>query len=237
MAEKRMFSRQIVNSARFLRMPQTSRLLYYDLGMAADDDGYVEAFTVIRTTGAAEDDLRVLASKGFVSVLNDDLVTFINDWSINNLIRKDRYKPSLYKGAFSEMQNGNHLATNGIPSDNHSATQDRLGEERLGQDREDKGRTEETAAGKPPTHKRFAPPSVEEVQAYCKARNNSVDAQKFVDYYAARGWMAGKVKMRDWKAAVRTWERNGVDERGGNSGVRSGDTDEGGDKWGGLYDV
>lgn len=73
MAERRMFSKSIVSSARFLRMPQSSRLLYYDLGMAADDDGIVEAFTVIRTTGAAEDDLRVLAAKGFITVLNDDL--------------------------------------------------------------------------------------------------------------------------------------------------------------------
>lgn len=77
-------------------MPQSSRLLYYDLGMAADDDGIVEAFTVIRTTGAAEDDLRVLAAKGFITVLNDDLVSFIRDWGINNQLRKDRYHPSLY---------------------------------------------------------------------------------------------------------------------------------------------
>lgn len=96
MAERRMFSKSIVSSARFLRMPQSSRLLYYDLGMAADDDGIVEAFTVIRTTGAAEDDLRVLAAKGFITVLNDDLVSFIRDWGINNQLRKDRYHPSLY---------------------------------------------------------------------------------------------------------------------------------------------
>ena len=59
-----MFARSVIGSARFLRMPQTSRLLYYDLGMAADDDGIVEAYTVLRMTGAAEDDLRVLASRG-----------------------------------------------------------------------------------------------------------------------------------------------------------------------------
>ena len=53
MAERRMFSKSVINSARFLRMPQTSRLLYYDLGMAADDDGIVEAYTVLRMTGAA----------------------------------------------------------------------------------------------------------------------------------------------------------------------------------------
>ena len=86
MAERRMFSKSIISSARFLRMPPSSRLLYYDLGMAADDDGVAEAFTVMRTTGAVEDDLRVLVSKGFVTILNDDLVTYINDWQKNNLI-------------------------------------------------------------------------------------------------------------------------------------------------------
>ncbi len=56
--------------------------------------------------------------------------------------------------------------------------------------------------------KKFAPPAVDEVAAYCLERKNSVDAQKFVDYYTANGWRVGKNKMRDWKAAVRTWERN-----------------------------
>ena len=97
MAERRMFAKTTVGSARFLRMPATSRLLYYDLGMAADDDGVVEAFSVMRTTGATDDDLRVLASKGFVTVLNDDLVTHITDWHRNNFIRSDRYRPSVYK--------------------------------------------------------------------------------------------------------------------------------------------
>lgn len=96
MAERRMFAKAIVGSARFLRMPATSRLLYYDLGMAADDDGVAEAFAVMRITGATDDDLRVLASKGFVTILNDDLVTLITDWHRNNFIRSDRYRPSVY---------------------------------------------------------------------------------------------------------------------------------------------
>lgn len=96
MAERRMFSKTVTNSARFLRIPSTARLLYYDLGMAADDDGVVEAFTVMRTTGAAEDDLRVLAAKGFVRILNKDLVSFITDWRENNWIRADRKRPSVY---------------------------------------------------------------------------------------------------------------------------------------------
>ena len=96
MAERRMFAKAVINSGRFLRMPPTSRLLYYDLGMAADDDGIVEAFTVMKADGCTEDDLRVLIAKGFVRLLNEDLVTLITDWKTNNLIKSDRYKPSVY---------------------------------------------------------------------------------------------------------------------------------------------
>lgn len=56
--------------------------------------------------------------------------------------------------------------------------------------------------------KRFIPPTVEEVKAYCQSRKNNIDAERFVDYYTANGWLVGKNKMKDWKAAVRTWERN-----------------------------
>ena len=59
------------------------------------------------------------------------------------------------------------------------------------------------------SNKRFKPPNLDEVAAYCKERNNGINAEAFIDYYAARNWMLGKVKMKDWKAAVRTWERNG----------------------------
>lgn len=57
--------------------------------------------------------------------------------------------------------------------------------------------------------KRFTPPTLEEVQAYCIERNNSVDPQHFIDYYTSNGWKVGKNTMKDWRAAIRTWERNG----------------------------
>ena len=63
-------------------------------------------------------------------------------------------------------------------------------------------------AGKPPRAKRFVPPTVEEVETYCRDRKNSVDAQRLYDYYTANGWVQGKGKpIKDWKAVVRTWER------------------------------
>lgn len=57
--------------------------------------------------------------------------------------------------------------------------------------------------------KRFSKPTVEEVAAYCKERNNNVDPQRFWDFYEAKGWKMGKSPMKDWKACVRTWEKDG----------------------------
>lgn len=56
--------------------------------------------------------------------------------------------------------------------------------------------------------KRTMPPTVDEVAAFCLERENGIDAQDFVDHYQANGWMRGKSKLKDWKAAVRTWEKN-----------------------------
>ena len=188
MAERRMFAKSIIGSARFLRMPPSSRLLYYDLGMYADDDGIVEAFSVMRQTGATEDDLRVLVSKGFVRVLNDDLVSYIMDWSVNNSIRKDRYHPSIYKDLVLQLTDGiptdNQLTTNGIP---------RLGKDSLGKD----------SLGK---RERFTPPTLSEVQNYIDEKGYHIDAEAFINFYESKGWMIGKNKMTSWKGAVGTWE-------------------------------
>ena len=56
---------------------------------------------------------------------------------------------------------------------------------------------------------RFTPPTLEEVKAYCAARGGKVDAERWYNYYSANGWKVGRNKMKDWKAACRTWERNG----------------------------
>ena len=69
----------------------------------------------------------------------------------------------------------------------------------------------------------FVPPSLEEVQSYCSERGNRVSAEQFVDYYTANGWVQGRQgkPLRDWKAAVRTWERNGF-HAGGSTNGRAG---------------
>ena len=97
MAERRMFSKRIINSARFLKMPVSTQLLYFHLGLHADDDGIVEAYTIMNYIGATEDDLKILVAKNFVVVLNEDLVSYIVDWKENNKIRADRKVDSIYK--------------------------------------------------------------------------------------------------------------------------------------------
>lgn len=60
--------------------------------------------------------------------------------------------------------------------------------------------------------KRFVKPTIEEIKAYCQERNNSVDADRFFNYYEGQGWKVGKNPMKDWKAVVRTWEKNNFNQ-------------------------
>ena len=68
--------------------------------------------------------------------------------------------------------------------------------------------------------KRFIPPSVDEVRAYCDERHNGIDPERFIDFYAAKGWMIGKNKMKDWRAAVRNWERKDKEAKTSSKTVR-----------------
>lgn len=67
--------------------------------------------------------------------------------------------------------------------------------------------------GERPPEKRFVKPAADEVRAYCAERGNHVDAQAFVDFYTAKGWKVGSAPMKDWKAAVRTWEKRDAERK------------------------
>lgn len=87
--------------------------------------------------------------------------------------------------------------------------------------------------------KRFKAPTVDEVSAYCRERGNGVDPQHFVDYYTANGWKVGKNPMKDWKAAIRTWERNDTSRKGGGNTGQGSNSEryrKSGSKYGIVYD-
>ena len=220
MAERRMFAKTIIDSDAFLDMPMSSQALYFHLAMRADDDGFVNSPKRIqRLIGAADDDLKVLIAKQFVIAFENGIIV-IKHWKMHNYIRTDRYKPTIYENEKSTLMLDNNgiyngtdtkcipmtaeTDTNGIPNVHQRYPQDRLGKDRLelGKDSIEIEEPKRKA-------KRFTPPTLEEVTAYCIERNNSVDPQHFIDYYTSNGWLVGKNKMKDWKAAVRTWERNG----------------------------
>lgn len=96
MAQRRMFSNRIANSARFLQMPVESQLLYFHLVLRADDDGIVESYPVTKLLGISPDSFKVLIAKRFIEQLNEDQVVVINEWKEHNSIRADRKVDSIY---------------------------------------------------------------------------------------------------------------------------------------------
>ncbi len=195
-----MFAKSIIDSDAFIDMPVTARLLYYDLSMRADDDGFVDApKKIMRMIGASDDDAKVLIAKKFIIPFDTGIVV-IRHWRVHNYIQKDRYKETSYleeKSLLTIDSNSVYeMDTECIQPVSKMDTQVRLGKDRLGKDRKDD------------SSKRFAPPTLEEVISYCNERKNRVDAERFCAYYESNGWMVGKNKMKDWKAAIRTWERS-----------------------------
>ena len=105
MGSRRMISKKIVESTRFLRMPLTSQYLYMHLVLNADDDGIVEAYPVMRITKTNEDDLAVLIGRGFVfPIIKDEQIQFIEHWYEHHLIRADRKTNSIYLTVLQELR-------------------------------------------------------------------------------------------------------------------------------------
>lgn len=196
MAERRMFAKTIIDSDAFLDMPITARLLYYDLGMRADDDGFVNSpKKIMRMIGASDDDLRVLISKKFIIPFESGVVV-IKHWRIHNYIRKDTYTETTYKDekALLELdENKAYRVPRGRAVD-ESLTQDSIGKDRLGKDSKGKNI--------------YMHPTVEEVQAYITEKGYHFSAEEFVAFYESNGWKVGRNPMKSWKAACVTWEKN-----------------------------
>lgn len=96
MADKRMFARSIVDTDNFLEMPISARLLYYDLGMRADDDGFVDSpRKIMKVTGATNDDMNILIARKFIIPFDSGIVV-IRHWRINNYLRSDRYSETIH---------------------------------------------------------------------------------------------------------------------------------------------
>lgn len=217
MAERRMFAKSLIDSDLFLDMPLSTQALYFHLSMRADDEGFVNnPKKILRMIGANEDSLRLLIAKQFILPFDSGIVV-IKHWRIHNYIQKDRFKKTTYteeKALIVSDENGEYnfktdsMDTTCIQDVSEMDTQVRLGKVSIGKDRIDNIGDEKTSPARPKVSN-FKKPSIDEIKAYCRERKNSVNAERFFDYYESNGWKVGKNSMKDWKAAVRTWERNG----------------------------
>lgn len=103
MAKKRMFNVDIVGSDAFLDLPHTAQALYFQLGMRADDDGFVgNPKTIQRIAGTKASDLELLVKKRFLLQFPSGVVV-IKHWKINNQIQKDRYTPTVYTEEYQSL--------------------------------------------------------------------------------------------------------------------------------------
>lgn len=211
MARRRMFSLDVVDTDAFLDLPSSSQALYFHLGMRADDDGFVSSpKRITATVSASPDDLRLLISKGFLIPFASG-VCVIRDWKKNNYIQTDRRTETAFVAEKAQLLVG---ADRAYQLSDTACIQDVSildTQNRLDQDREDEGNDKK--AGKPP-RARFVPPTLEEVATYCRERGNDVNPERFIDHYAANGWVQGRGKpIRDWRAAVRTWEHGSSQQK------------------------
>lgn len=146
MAERRMFSKTVVESDMFLDMPTSARCLYFHLGMQADDDGFISSpKAIIRSSNCSEDDLKLLIAKGFVISFESGIIV-IRHWKTHNYIQKDRYKPTTFKKECRQLvlennvyqeciQSVSNMDTTCIQTVSEMDTQDRLSKVSIGKER------------------------------------------------------------------------------------------------------
>ena len=147
MAEKRMFSSNVIDSDAFLDMSPTARLLYYDMGMRADDDGFIDSpKKIMRIIGASDSDLKELIDNGFILRFESGVIA-IRHWYVNNRVRRDTYHETIYTEEKSRLlleknnvyQLRNDYVTDTLQVCNGIGSQIRVEENRV-----DKTRLEET---------------------------------------------------------------------------------------------
>lgn len=202
MAERRMFAKSIVESDTFIDMPLSTQVLYFHLGMRADDDGFVNSpRTTQRMIGASADDLRLLIAKGYLIPFESGVVV-ITHWRAHNYLQNDRKKDTMCSAEMAQLsvEKGGvyKLDTKCIHDVSTVYTQDRLVEISKVKDKE---------------RGRFTPPTREQVMQFCTDNSIVMDIDRFVDYYTANGWMVGRSHMKDWKAAARNWSRRDKEKK------------------------
>ena len=207
-----MFTKKITESDAFLDMPSSTQMLYFHFSMNADDDGFVNNPKKIqKMCGASDDDFKLLIAKSFI-ILFDSGIIVIKHWKMHNYIQADRYRPTDYveEKSMLGIKSNKAYTLDVSKMDTECIQNGYIGKDSIGKVSIDKDSKGESVRGE--KAKRFYPPTLDEVKKYCEERKNNIDPMAFIDFYSSKGWMIGKNRMKDWKAAVRTWERKRKEE-------------------------
>lgn len=200
MADRRMFTKKVTDDDNFMSLSSSAQALYLHLSMSSDDDGFCNQVSAsMFKAHASVQDLQALLEKRYIYQFESGVIV-IKHWRMANALRKDRYTPTAFQEELSQLGLKDNGSYTWLP-DGCQTVAKRLPQDRLDKDRLDKDINNIN-------NKKFVPPSVDEVKEYCLERKNNVDPEAFVSFYESKGWMVGKNKMKDWKAAVRTWERS-----------------------------
>lgn len=164
MANKRMFSVDVVETDAFLDLPPKVQALYFHLGMRADDNGFVSSpRTIVRTIGCNAGDLKQLEAAGYVISFNSGVLV-VTDWKVNNFLRKDRHANTVHQSELAQLTelstgryilggsgqpNNNQRSTGGQPHGNQSSTQYSIEKDSVVKGRLDKDSNTAAAAGEP----------------------------------------------------------------------------------------
>lgn len=222
---KRMLSEGIKRSAQIDQLSWFEEVVFYRLIVTADDYGRVDGRSILLrndlfptkenvTKKAVEDAVSRLASVGLLCryTVSGTPYLFFPTWEKHQRLRAKKSKLPAPPANIGGHTSNDSLSETCLSNDGQMTdvclleleVEEELEEEELEEVVETLSNESVTR-----THangKKSIPPTVEEVAEYCRERNNGVDAQRFVDYYTANGWKVGKNPMKDWKAAVRTWE-------------------------------
>ena len=212
-----MFTKKITESDAFLDMPSSTQMLYFHFSMNADDDGFVNNPKKIqKMCGASDDDFKLLIVKSFI-ILFDSGIIVIKHWKMHNYIQADRYRPTDYveEKSMLGIKSNKAYTLDVSKMDTECIHNGYIGKDSIGKVSIDKNSIDKDSKGESvrvEKSKRFYPPTLDEVKQYCEERKNNIDPMAFIDFYSSKGWMIGKNRMKDWKAAVRTWERKRKEE-------------------------
>ena len=218
MAERRMFAKSVVLSGPFIRLPAKTQLLYFHLGMQADDEGFVSAPEfAMQGAKASWKDLNLLVKEGFLLKFPSGLLV-IRHWHMQNCIKKDRFHPTVHQEELEQLylrervyeqipvwtQNGAEMDTEWNQSGTNLEPQVRIDKNRKEKD----SIYQETPGSGAGPGIRGDVPRLVDVICYAMEHDYVSDVAQFYNYYQDAGWMEGGKPVYNWRKLLKKWEED-----------------------------